>query len=290
MADCGAECRSCHLTVYKLQKSIASRETELKAKDKLILEFSTVAMAQAKHLATLCLSGCAIGNMTCPSHCSSPQTDNNSTLSWFGAINAVPAPEDPWLLMGAKPKVAAASTPSHGPVMVRSPVGQVNVMAPMSSTTWQPEHWTVACKGKHGAKRPSPPPPARDLSLANKFDILDMQEFRPLGGPNHLPPSAFTQPQLPTGPIVAVSTRPQLPAGPTPAAFTGPRLPTGPTPAVFTRPQLPAGPMSAAFTGCLLWEAAHQFLTASLYTGPAKGSRSGSSISCTASHHRWLHH
>ena len=125
MADYGTQCRSCHLTVSKLQKSIASLETELKAKDKLILKFSTVTTPPAKHLAVLRSSDCGIRNMTCPSHCSSPQMDNDPTFPWYGSINAVPAPEDPWLLLGAKHKVAATSTPSHGLAMVQSPVGQV---------------------------------------------------------------------------------------------------------------------------------------------------------------------
>lgn len=107
--------------------------------------------------------------------------DNDAILTWYSFINAVPesAPEDPWLLMVAKPRATVTPTPSHGPAKVLLPVDEGNVKA-QSSTFWQPEHWTVACKGKSGAKRLSPPPPPRDLLLANKFDILDMQEFPPL--------------------------------------------------------------------------------------------------------------
>ncbi len=56
-----------------------------------------------------------------------------------------------------------------------------------TSTLHQLEHWTVARKDKHGAKSPFPPPLPRDLPLANRSDILDVQEVPPLEGHSHLP-------------------------------------------------------------------------------------------------------
>eukprot|EP00064_Thunnus_orientalis_P001479 superscaffoldBa00000101_g1482 len=169
---------SCHLTLSKLKK--------LREKDKRILEFYTVATAQAKHLTVLGYSGCYNQNMT---------MDNDPTLPWTGSITAGPPepgavsaqPKDPLLLLGTKPKTTATSTLCQVPAEARSLIGGGRVKALVSLTPRKPEHWSIACNSKHVAKRLSPPLPSLDLLLANKFNILSLQEFTPLEGCSHLP-------------------------------------------------------------------------------------------------------
>ena len=65
---------------------------------------------------------------------------------------------------------------------------------------------TPCHEGRHGAKRPFPPPPPRDFLLSNKSGILDMQEFLRLDVPNHLPPSPLPSPS--PGPLRAQRRQP----------------------------------------------------------------------------------
>ena len=158
----------------------------------LIMGFTTIATTQASHITALKNSGCSYNlNVTRPSlhgH-SAPGLDNNPTLPWLGStLTGVPDPEsapaqpdDPWVTMGAKPKIIASSTPYQAPVKSRSPQGGRTVMAP--TTPCKQEQRIVTRKDKHCAGHPFPPHPPRHLQLSNRFDILNTEDFPPLETP-----------------------------------------------------------------------------------------------------------
>ena len=86
--------------------------------------------------------------------------DNDPTLSWLGSTvtgvsdpEATPAqPVDPWVTMGAKPKIIAISTLYHAQVKMRSPQGGRTVTA--LTTLCKQEQWIVASTDKHRSLLP----------------------------------------------------------------------------------------------------------------------------------------
>ena len=61
------------------------------------------------------------------------------------------------------------------------------VETPASSTPLKPrEPWSVVCKG--AGARPSPPPPPPGLPLDNRFDLLSLHDFPPVGAFSSSPP------------------------------------------------------------------------------------------------------
>ncbi|CAK6962090.1 uncharacterized protein LOC121521383 [Scomber scombrus] len=133
--------KCCHLTLSKLKNSISHLEAELRQKDKLDLEFLAVTSAQTQQLIVLGSSGCDVQNMTSPTHspnCSAPAlADNDTTIPWScfsttGGWKTTPGqPEDPRILLRAKPKAQACRTPHIEPA----------------------ELWSVVGRGKHNSKQ-----------------------------------------------------------------------------------------------------------------------------------------
>lgn len=72
-----AVCESCFPTFSKLKEDIADLRTDLKEKDKLLMDFSAVASSQAKHITVLKSSGYRNRNTS----------TNDTTLPWTGSIN-----------------------------------------------------------------------------------------------------------------------------------------------------------------------------------------------------------
>ncbi|XP_041661272.1 uncharacterized protein LOC121521383 [Cheilinus undulatus] len=172
-------------------KNITSLRAEVMEKNNLIVEFTTVATTQAKHLAVMSASSHGFPNSACLSRSpatAAPGTVSDLTVPWFGStITGVPEPEaasalpeDPWLLLGAKPKSTTGSTPSPAPAKVQVYAGG-EVEAPVSSTPCQPELWSVACRDKHRAMPSSPPSSPPAIPLSNRFDVLSKKDFPPLG-------------------------------------------------------------------------------------------------------------
>ncbi|KAL7385225.1 hypothetical protein ABVT39_017926 [Epinephelus coioides] len=96
---------SCLPTLSKLRESISGLQADLKERDKILLDFTTVATTQAKHIAHLTASGAGDQSVT---------ATNNTTLPWTGSITTrTPTPalaESRWHRQGAKPKSSALST------------------------------------------------------------------------------------------------------------------------------------------------------------------------------------
>lgn len=113
-------------------------------KDKLVLEFLAVATAQAQQLIVLGSSVCDVQNMTSPTHspnCSAPaQADNNTTIPWSclsttgGWETATGQPEDPWILLRAKPKAQASPIPHIEPADIGLLLAGVNTIASSVTT------------------------------------------------------------------------------------------------------------------------------------------------------------
>lgn len=141
-----AECESCKLTVLELKESIAGLKSELRVKDKLFLEFSTVTSAQAKRLSVLSSFGYGGGVLTCHDGWTTTGLYGDPTIPWLGSIIA-DAPvsmassahgKDLWLLSGAKPKESATLSSSHAPVETNLSVSESKPDALMCSTPRQP--------------------------------------------------------------------------------------------------------------------------------------------------------
>lgn len=101
---------------------ITGLKAEIREKDKP-MEVSTVASAQA-NLVVLRFSSHGYQGMSNPSlslDCPSPVADDDPHSS-MAISSGVPEPEaaillkDPWVIMSAKPKVTANSTPHYAPV------------------------------------------------------------------------------------------------------------------------------------------------------------------------------
>ncbi|KAL7404884.1 hypothetical protein ABVT39_020419 [Epinephelus coioides] len=165
--------------------SITGLRADLREKDKLLLDFSSIA----------------------------------STLPWSGSINTetpapVTAPTQPeaqWLLQGPEPKTRVTSTIWLGPAKPLRLTSRDRVKTPESSTPHKPaqEPWTVVPKGAH------PPPlplPSSDLPLQNRFDILSLHEFPPVSGVSQSPLDHLTSPSG----LIPQRTRRQHPAEPGP--------------------------------------------------------------------------
>eukprot|EP00064_Thunnus_orientalis_P010244 superscaffoldBa00001373_g10270 len=126
-----------------------------------------ITTAQTKQLAVLGSSGCDVRDRTSPTlspDCSAPALpDNNATIPWSSSIPtggleaASGQPEDPWILLGAKPKAPASSSPRSESAEGRSVVGQ----------------------GKHSSKWSYHSQQPQEIQLENKF-ILDLQDFSTL--------------------------------------------------------------------------------------------------------------
>ncbi len=161
-------CGFCDLTVSKLKLDDSLLKKELMEKDKLILEFSTVAATQSKHLSIL---GSASGNAPVDSHL--PRSlvcgNNNTTHLLSGSMAAggdlasasvLHLREDIWLSLRVKPKFRSCSTPS-----MPEPWNRVKSRRSCGSLTTQPRTSEV-------------------LQLENKFQALENLGCPPSPTPN----------------------------------------------------------------------------------------------------------
>uniref|UniRef100_A0A674PIU4 SGNH hydrolase-type esterase domain-containing protein n=1 Tax=Takifugu rubripes TaxID=31033 RepID=A0A674PIU4_TAKRU len=207
-----AVCESCLPTFSKLRESISGLQSELKERDKIILEssavastqekhiarlrsegqglrvdlldLSTVAMSQAKHIVLLKASGAGDRSMT---------ATNDTTLPWTGSINAeIPATapaESRRHRQGAMPKGAAHSSSFLRPTESQGFISRDGAGALVSSTPLKPrEPWSVVARGAGAC--PAPPPPPLYLPLDNRYDILSLQDFPPVGACSSSPPGS----------------------------------------------------------------------------------------------------
>ena len=155
----------CNLTLGLLKERISGLQAELRGKNDIIMELSSVASTQMKHLVALRSSGCGSLCMTGVDH----------TLPWSGSAIAgssspvsmpwlvLAKPNEQWSLLGAKPKLAATVNKGDG-------------QFPLNSTPANPIHWSTARKGKHCGRLRTPPAPQR-LELGNRFEGMSLQEF-----------------------------------------------------------------------------------------------------------------
>ncbi|KAL7397751.1 hypothetical protein ABVT39_027343, partial [Epinephelus coioides] len=155
------EAESCLPTLSKLGESISRLQADLKEREKILLDFTTVTTTQAKHIAHLTASGVGDRSM---------MATNNTTLPWTGSITTgTPTPalaKSRWHCQGAKPKSSALSTSCLRPAEPQRFITEGGAGAPVSSTPLKPrEPWSVVARGS-GA-RPSPPPPPPELPLDN---------------------------------------------------------------------------------------------------------------------------
>ncbi|KAL7394730.1 hypothetical protein ABVT39_003009 [Epinephelus coioides] len=148
-----AVCESCLPTLSKLRESISGLQADLKEREKILLDFTTIATTQAKHIAYLTASGAGDRSM---------MATNNTTLPWTGSITTgTPTPPQRFITEGG-------------------------AGAPVSSTPLKPrEPWSVVARGS-GA-RPSPPPLPAELPLDNRYDILSLQVFPPVDASSSSP-------------------------------------------------------------------------------------------------------
>eukprot|EP00064_Thunnus_orientalis_P005048 superscaffoldBa00000481_g5061 len=150
-----AVCGHCLPAYSLLQGDIGWLKQELKSKDELILGFSSVVAAQAKHLSAVDSSCCA-GSFR---ECSVAVALGEATLPWSGSVttrgepilstNALALNADIWPILGANTKSQTCSTPCNTElsVLVRSSKGQ--------------------------ARRSLQPCAFDTLQLSNKFQALD---------------------------------------------------------------------------------------------------------------------
>ncbi|KAL7402648.1 hypothetical protein ABVT39_017917 [Epinephelus coioides] len=169
-----AVCESCLLTLSKLRESISGLQADLKKREKILLDFTTIATTQAKHIAHLTAPGAGDRSM---------MATNNTTLPWTGSITTgTPTPalaESHWHRQGAKPKSSALSTSCRCTVEPQRFITEDGAGAPVSSTPLKPrEPWSVVARGS-GARPspPPPPPPPPELLLDKRYDILSLQLF-----------------------------------------------------------------------------------------------------------------
>ena len=194
-----AVCESCNHTFLKLKDNISRLKSELSQKDKLVMEFSTIATAQAKRIAILTTS-----ELHAMSYIPS---DNDTTIPWpqsiaNGAPGANPdrssshgAPEradlghssendtpeathgqyeNPWSLQGGRPKLQTTSTPRQKIVN-----GWTEIMARRGQNS----------KAKQHPRKP------QGVQLENRFNALDLQEY-----PSLPPPSVDRRSRTATAP------------------------------------------------------------------------------------------
>ncbi|KAL7389653.1 hypothetical protein ABVT39_007802 [Epinephelus coioides] len=176
-----AVCESCFPTLSKLRESISGLQANLKEREKILLDFTTIATTQEKHIAHLTASGAGDRSM---------MATNNTTLPWTGSITTgTPTPalaKSRWHRRGAKPKSSAPSTSCLRPTEPQCFITEGGAGAPMSSTPLKPRKpWSVVARGS-GA-RPSPPPLPPELPLDNRYDILSLQVFPPMDASSSLP-------------------------------------------------------------------------------------------------------
>ncbi|KAL7389827.1 hypothetical protein ABVT39_010506 [Epinephelus coioides] len=174
-----AVCESCLPTLSKHQ-SISGLQADLKERDKILLDFTTVATTQVKHIAHLTASGAGDQSMT---------ATNNTTLPWTGSITTgTPTPalaKSRWHRQRAKPKSSVLSTSCLRPVEPQRFIAEDGAGEPVSSTPLKPrEPWSVVDRS-FGARTSPPPPP--ELPLDNRYDILSLQDFPPVDASSSSP-------------------------------------------------------------------------------------------------------
>ena len=148
-----AVCGHCLPAYSLLQEDIGRLKQELRSKDELILGFSSVAAAQAKHLSAMGSSCCA-GSFR---ECSAAGAPGEATLPWSGSVTTGGEPiissnalnDDIWPILGAKPKSQACSTPCNA------------------------EPWVRVRSTKGRARRSLQQRASDTLQLSNKFQALD---------------------------------------------------------------------------------------------------------------------
>ncbi|KAL7375246.1 hypothetical protein ABVT39_014275 [Epinephelus coioides] len=122
-----AVCESCLPTLSKLRESISGLQADLKERDKILLDFTTVATTQAKHTAHLTAYGPGDRSM---------MVTNNTILPWTGSITTgTPTPalaESRWHRQRAKPKTSAPSTSCLRPAELQHFIREDGVGAPMT--------------------------------------------------------------------------------------------------------------------------------------------------------------
>lgn len=143
-------CETCDPTCKKLTDDISRLKTELAQKSKLLMDFSTLATAQAKRLVVLGASELE-GMSRIPS-------DNDSTIPWSTSIidGCREGPPGQPVDLGSRSRVHSSSTPRHK----------------------LSKHWAVA--GGRKAARSSDRPQQQGIQLRNSFSVLDAEEFPPL--------------------------------------------------------------------------------------------------------------
>ena len=159
-----AVCESRLPTLSKLRESVSGLQPDVIKRDKILMDFSTVATTQAKLI----------------THLKSMTATDSTTLPWTGSITTgiLALAESHWHHQGAQPKTLAPSAtclrPAETQFFIRD--REDGVEAPVSSTPLKPrEPWSVVHRGT-GA-RPSPPPPN-----------LGLQDFPPVGALSSSPP------------------------------------------------------------------------------------------------------
>lgn len=166
----------CNLTLGRLKERISGLQAELRGKNDIIMELSSVASTQMKHLVALRSSGCgslcmAGDDPTLPWP-GSAIVGSSSPVTVPGPVLAIP--NDQWSLLGAKPKLAATVNKGDG-------------QFPLSSTPVKPINWLTARKGKHCGRPRTPPTPQR-LELGNRFEVMSLQEFPSMANGSSSPP------------------------------------------------------------------------------------------------------
>ncbi|KAI3366224.1 hypothetical protein L3Q82_010060 [Scortum barcoo] len=154
---------------------IRGLKADLLKKDELILEFSSVATAQAKHILALDSSHCGKSNGVSPlqfPELSASVPVYDSTLPWSGSFitggeltplaNLLAMRDEVWPILGAKPKSRPCSTPRRS------------------------EPWVLVKnnKGRGGCSGSASPEP---LELSNKFQALAELENHLFSAPTTTP-------------------------------------------------------------------------------------------------------
>ncbi len=175
--------------------------TELRERDRLILRLLSVASAQSKHISLLGSRGNA--SVSGLQDHTALAKDSDATIPWSGGEKIHPIGlstmgEDVWLSLGAKPRTQACSTPSIPEPWVqvknsksrRSP----ERLQLLSREALQLENKFQVLENLTSPSSPVHPDPvhpdpagcpvaSRDQP-ANRFDILDKNEFPPLTSPS----------------------------------------------------------------------------------------------------------
>ncbi|KAL7370818.1 hypothetical protein ABVT39_012048 [Epinephelus coioides] len=149
-----AVCESCLPTLSKLRESISGLQADLKEREKILLDFTTIATTQAKHIAHLTASGAGDRSM---------MATNNTTLPWTGSITTgTPTSalaESCWHRQGAKPNHRHSPPPAFAP--------------------WSRSASSRRVEWEHRST-PRKPREPWSLPLDNRYDILSLQVFPPV--------------------------------------------------------------------------------------------------------------